>query len=125
MHVFCCLLECGEYYNSSTGNVTSPGYPNNYPNNAECYYEISAPAGERVVLDLQFQDLESRYDKLYIREIVSGSSRPVIYLTGRNYKPRRIISTENILMLVFKSDRNTTRRGFKATYHTIKSGMRF
>ena len=123
MHVFCCLLECGRYYTSPTGNVTSPGYPNNYPNNAECYYEIKAPVGHRIVLDLEFHDLEYRYDFLDIRQIVSGSNTRVIRLTHRHYNPRRITSAENILMLVFTSDGSRTKRGFKATYHTIRSGM--
>ena len=118
------FLECGGYYTSLSGNVTSPGFPNNYPNNANCYYEISVPADRRIVFELQFHDLEYRYDRLQIRQMVSRSNNLVIELTATNNNLRRIISAENILMLVFTSDANRSKRGFSANYYTIKSGIR-
>ena len=38
--------------NTTHGNITSPNYPNNYPANVDCQWEIHAHYGEAVVLTL-------------------------------------------------------------------------
>ena len=52
--------ECGDGgYNSSYGGIiTSPSYPGNYPNNADCIYTISQPTGTVILLNFLSMDIE-------------------------------------------------------------------
>ena len=114
-----CVLACGGFFTSLNGNFASPGFPNNYPNNARCTYEIYVSIVRRIVLELQFYDFETDYDRLVIRQMVSGSNREVATLSGTRNSPIQYISTENRFMLMFTSDYSVTMRGFTATYRTF------
>ena len=116
------ILACGGFFTSLNGSFTSPGFPNNYPNNARCTYEIRVPSHRRIVLELQFYDLESGYDVLKIKQMVSGSNNEVATLTGTRNSRIQYTSAENRFTLLFTSDRSVTRRGFSANYYTIPSG---
>ena len=48
--------ECGGGYYSGNGTITSPNYPENYPNGSECIYTIYQPIG--TVIQLNFLDIE-------------------------------------------------------------------
>ena len=53
--------------NTTHGNITSPNYPNYYPANVDCQWEIHAHYGEAVVLTLH--DIKTEYgygEKLYV-----------------------------------------------------------
>lgn len=39
------LAGCGGTLFDNSGLLTSPGYPNNYPNNTHCEWTITAPSG--------------------------------------------------------------------------------
>ena len=43
---------------STRGNITTPNYPNNYPSNADCHWEIQAQDEEAVVLRLHSMKIE-------------------------------------------------------------------
>ena len=40
--------DCGEQLSGPSGSFHSPGYPNNYPDNAECFWGIDCDKGETV-----------------------------------------------------------------------------
>ncbi len=46
--VFVCVAACGETLQESTGNFSSPGYPNGYPSYTHCVWRISVTPGEKV-----------------------------------------------------------------------------
>jgi len=48
---FCFFTGCGRVVNNT---LTSPGYPNNYPFNMDCVYNVSVPNG--MALKITFQD---------------------------------------------------------------------
>ena len=56
--------------------ITSPRFPNNYPNNVRCQWTLSAPAGERIsvrVVDIFMEQSEGcRNDKLSVMDVVNG-----------------------------------------------------
>ena len=64
---------CGGQIYSSTGIITSPNYPGNYPNNRECVWTIIADTGTLVQLNVTNFSLESGtscpYDALEIRYV--------------------------------------------------------
>ena len=47
--VFC---QCGGHLTGESGEFKSPNFPENYPDNAECTWEITVPEGKTV--DLEF-----------------------------------------------------------------------
>lgn len=48
MCFFWIVEECGENLQDSTGNFSSPGFPNGYSAYAHCVWRISVTPGEKV-----------------------------------------------------------------------------
>ena len=46
--------NCGGRLTGEYGEFTSPNYPNDYPKNAECTWEITVPKGNKVHLVFQY-----------------------------------------------------------------------
>jgi len=40
VYLLALLTECGAVYNTTEGTIYSPGYPDYYPNNLNCTYDI-------------------------------------------------------------------------------------
>ena len=51
-------LVCGGQLSGPTGKIQSPKYPNNYPNNADCFWTIDCAKGESVKMEFTNFDLE-------------------------------------------------------------------
>ena len=66
------INHCGAEYHARTepANITSPGYPENYPINVECATTIYADQGQVIELDFEFLDIEDdstcNYDYLEV-----------------------------------------------------------
>ncbi|XP_072033776.1 uncharacterized protein [Amphiura filiformis] len=108
----------------SSGRITSPGYPENYPINRVCQWTLSVPQGYILVLDFDFIDIETNepgtqcFDFI---EVYDGpiASRDVARLTLCGSRdPDPFTSTGNNLFIRFTSDFSVTRRGFRAVYRT-------
>ena len=104
------------------GTITSPGYPNNYPNNARCTYDIRARRGMKIQLTFHFIDLESDHDELQLIQMEPGSKNIVTEVSGTENTERRYTSARNRFTLLFTSDSRITKGGFRARYHFIPSG---
>ena len=52
--------NCGDggYFSTNGGIITSPSYPDNYPNNANCLYTISQPIGTVILLKFHIWDID-------------------------------------------------------------------
>ncbi|XP_029444624.1 cubilin [Rhinatrema bivittatum] len=117
-------LACGGniYVSDSnpTGYVTSPNYPNNYPQSSDCIWTITVPNGEAVQLNFTDQfEIESspncNSSYLELRDGANSNAMVIARLCG-NGLPRVQKSTGTILYLRFRSDSGTTRIGFNVTY---------
>ncbi|XP_070403552.1 CUB and sushi domain-containing protein 3 isoform X11 [Nothobranchius furzeri] len=107
---------CGGTVRGGSGVVTSPGYPGNYGNQADCTWILLAEPGDTIsVIFTDFQT-EEKYDYLE----VEGSEPPTIWLSGSNV-PSPIVSNKNWLRLHFVSDSNHRYRGFTAHYQVKRS----
>uniref|UniRef100_A0A3B3ZK64 Uncharacterized protein n=2 Tax=Periophthalmus magnuspinnatus TaxID=409849 RepID=A0A3B3ZK64_9GOBI len=107
---------CGGTVGGGSGVVTSPGYPNNYGNQADCTWILLAEPGDTIsVIFTDFQT-EEKYDYLE----VEGSEPPTIWLSGSNI-PSPIVSNKNWLRLHFVTDGNHRYRGFSAHYQVKRS----
>ncbi|XP_067355851.1 CUB and sushi domain-containing protein 3 isoform X6 [Channa argus] len=107
---------CGGTVRGGSGVVTSPGYPGNYGNQADCTWILLAEPGDTIsVIFTDFQT-EEKYDYLE----VEGSEPPTIWLSGSNV-PSPIVSNKNWLRLRFVTDSNHRYRGFSAHYQVKRS----
>ncbi|XP_067840108.1 CUB and sushi domain-containing protein 1-like [Heptranchias perlo] len=108
--------DCGGTLRGTSGMISSPHFPSEYTNNADCTWTILAEPGDTIALIFSDFQLEDGYDILEI----SGTEAPTIWLTGLNL-PSPVISSKNWLRLHFTSDSNHRRRGFNAQYQVKKA----
>ncbi|KAM4640525.1 CUB domain-containing protein 2 [Discoglossus pictus] len=110
---------CGGVLTGLSGVLTSPEYPDSYPNNAECHWLIQAAPHSRVRLvftDFQMENNEEcNFDYVAVFDGSTGESHHVHHYCG-GAKPPDTTSSSNELRVVFKSDFNIGGRGFKAHY---------
>lgn len=113
----------GNCNTGDSGEVTSPGYPNNHDNNLfdETLIEVSANS----MVELTFVDFDveasrdgnCRFD--YVEVLDSDGSR--LLKTCGDRLPDQLISSGNSLKVIFKSDHSVTKKGFRATWKKISS----
>ncbi|KAM5163755.1 CUB and sushi domain-containing protein 1 [Mantella aurantiaca] len=108
--------SCGGTLRGTSGIITSPHFPSEYENNADCTWTILAEPGDTIALVFTDFQLEEGYDFLEI----SGTEAPSIWLTGMNL-PSPVISNKNWLRLHFTSDSNHRRKGFNAQFQVKKA----
>ncbi|GFT85026.1 protocadherin Fat 1 [Nephila pilipes] len=95
--------------------LTSPGFPGNYPDNIKCHYHITAPKGQKIVL--QFSDFvleESQsceYDILTVTEEDRRWYRCGDWET--KIKLLRYVSHKHSVNMIFTTDYSHSFKGFK------------
>ncbi|KAJ8359904.1 hypothetical protein SKAU_G00164290 [Synaphobranchus kaupii] len=67
---------CGGTLRGTTGTITSPHFPSEYENNADCTWSILAEPGDTIALIFADFQLEDRYDFLEI----SGTEAPSVWI---------------------------------------------
>ncbi|XP_027132680.1 cubilin, partial [Larimichthys crocea] len=106
--------------NNPPGYITSPNYPQNYPQNIDCIWVISVPNGEAVQIDFEdefyIEPADSCvHDYLELRD-GSTSNAGLISLLCGNTRPSTQHSTSSSMLLRFRTDNSVTHKGFKAKY---------
>ncbi|XP_040824205.1 cubilin [Ochotona curzoniae] len=118
---------CIEDYTEESGTLTSPNFPNNYPNNLNCIYRITVETGKQISLHFTNFSLEESYfgacvgDFVEIRDGGYENSPLLGEYCGSNLPPR-IISHSNKLWLRFKSDMLFSESGFSAHWDGSSTG---
>ncbi|XP_048223975.1 LOW QUALITY PROTEIN: cubilin [Perognathus longimembris pacificus] len=118
---------CGGELSGARGTFTSPGYPQNYPNNKECIWYITTEPGTHIQVTIHDIDLEShencQYDAL---EIYGGpdfhSPRITQLCDQRSTSPRQVVSSGNKLAILFRADFHATGKGFNASWQAVPGG---
>ena len=123
----------------ATGSVTSPNYPNNYPNNLEKTETIQAKKGLILLLKFTAFDIAEshstcRYDHLTVTDgdgtilmekSCGSSSAGNRVMGGQNMTfdlPTVIESTSNIVELYFRTDGSGTRSGWSVSWSAVTPG---
>ncbi|XP_019639002.1 PREDICTED: bone morphogenetic protein 1-like [Branchiostoma belcheri] len=107
---------CGERLDDNFGTVTSPNYPQNYPNNQYCTWTIPHTQYPVTVKFIDFELEEGgffsscSYDHL---EIFDGRTS-LGKFCGTDAPA--VLTTTNGVRINFKSDSSVGQRGFKFTY---------
>ena len=110
---------CGGNYTSAGGSLTTPNYPDSYPMNAECVWEIQVSPGNGVILSFSEFDLESsencNEDYLEVRENTGIGKLLGVFCSQTPVT----ITANSTLWIKFKSNGVGTASGFKANYFLV------
>uniref|UniRef100_A0AAZ3NYA2 CUB and Sushi multiple domains 3a n=1 Tax=Oncorhynchus tshawytscha TaxID=74940 RepID=A0AAZ3NYA2_ONCTS len=106
---------CGDTLRGSSGIISSPNFPSEYYNSADCTWTILADPGDTISIIFTDFQTEEKYDYLE----VEGSEPPTIWVSGMNV-PSPIVSNKNWLRLHFVTDSNHRYRGFRRSFLTTK-----
>ncbi|XP_001377380.2 cubilin [Monodelphis domestica] len=113
-------IPCGGRFNSSFNIIRSPGYPqSNYPNNMDCSYLITVRNDK--VIELKFSDFTVALSTFCSQDYFAvydgpNTSAPLLGKFCGSQLPPNIKSTDNSLLLVFKTDVFETAKGWKLSF---------
>ena len=105
--------------------LQSPLYPEEYKNFSDCEYDITAPDGDVLQIQIDHFDIEQSSGCLYdYFTIQDGTTSPIQYveiggmkkLCGKLQDPMSVESQTNFAKIVFKSDAHVTGPGWSLTF---------
>ena len=109
---------------SFPGVVTSPNYPDKYPNDLQNTTTIEVEKGMIIALKFTAYDVEpSRstslcyYDHLTIKD---GDESTLMEKTCGNTLPKGLVSKSNVVKLNFKTDQSVAESGWSVTWSAEK-----
>ncbi|CAM5168374.1 unnamed protein product [Natator depressus] len=111
---------CGGVLQYSSGTFQSPFYPGNYPNNADCVWEIEAVSNYRITLsfrDISTEGGRCQYDYIEIYDGPLYTSPLLGKICSGSYLT--YTSSSNLMTVRFHSNSIITNRGFRAAYYTV------
>ncbi|KAF3858008.1 hypothetical protein F7725_011209 [Dissostichus mawsoni] len=112
---------CGGVLTGLSGVISSPGYPLEYSNNADCSWAIhvsNTSVVTLVFLDFQLENNEGcNFDFVALFDGPTVTHHHLGKYCGAD-RPPIIVTTSNHLLVLFKSDFNIGGRGFKAYYYS-------
>lgn len=120
-------MICGGVFRAESGNISSPNYPNFYSHESNCEYDIIAPEGKAIKLDILDFDIEARVNCLndYLEIVdfaITGNETKSNRYCGTKKPEKSFISLLNHLQILFVSDDSVHGRGFAANYSFIYIG---
>ncbi|XP_034008391.1 deleted in malignant brain tumors 1 protein-like isoform X2 [Trematomus bernacchii] len=106
----------GSLYGS--GSFSSPNHPNNYHDNANCVWQLSAAHDQRIFLSFDYLQLENCCDCDYINvyDGPSVNSRFLGKVCNDSRQQSTFYSTSNYMTVVFRTDGSVVGRGFNADF---------
>ncbi|XP_023335557.1 cubilin [Eurytemora carolleeae] len=115
------LPVCGGLFTGlSHGSIKSPGYPGQYPHNADCTWTISVEPGKRIQFHFATLSIETHstceMDKL---EISEGDAGHVIGQYCNSTLPPPITSSGSEVSVRFTSDASLSDNGFLITWSAV------
>ncbi|XP_063070230.1 tumor necrosis factor-inducible gene 6 protein [Engraulis encrasicolus] len=114
--------ECGGVHTDPQKVLSSPGYPNEYPDEQICYWHIRVRYGQKVHMRFLDFDIEDDTACLSDHLEIYDSYDDVSGFAGRfcgDELPEDFISTGNVMTLKFLSDSSVTAGGFQLEYTAV------
>uniref|UniRef100_A0A8C0WFD5 Enteropeptidase n=1 Tax=Castor canadensis TaxID=51338 RepID=A0A8C0WFD5_CASCN len=111
--------DCGGPFELWEPNTTfnSPNFPNSYPNQAFCVWNLNAQNGQNIHLHFQEFDLENVEDVVEIRDGGEDDSLILAVYTGSG-PVEDVFSVTNRMSVLFITDTSVAGGGFKANFTT-------
>ncbi|MBZ3876459.1 Complement C1s subcomponent [Sciurus carolinensis] len=118
-----CGVNCsGDVFTTLTGEIASPNYPNPYPENSRCEYQIQLEEGFQVVVTVRREDFDVEPADS------EGNCHDSLVFVARNQQfgpycgngfpgPLTIETRSNILDIIFQTDLTGQKKGWKLRYH--------
>ncbi|XP_052437102.1 deleted in malignant brain tumors 1 protein isoform X2 [Carassius gibelio] len=114
-----CAQSCGGQMTNRRGDLSSPRYPNNYPDNSQCTWTIRSTGRRTVSLTFNSVSLETCCD--YIKVYDGPSTHHPLLGEIREYRSQSFKSSSNDLTVYFYSDGSSTSKGFHANWVFVDS----
>ncbi|XP_029281787.1 LOW QUALITY PROTEIN: CUB and sushi domain-containing protein 1-like [Cottoperca gobio] len=114
-----CEAPCGGHLTAPTGVLLSPGWPSFYKDSLNCQWVIEAQPDHAVKIHFDRFQTEVNYDTLEVRDGLSTSS-PLIGEYHGTQAPHFLISTSNVMFLLFTTDNSRSAAGFSIRYESVK-----
>ncbi|XP_029416571.1 putative DMBT1-like protein [Nannospalax galili] len=113
--------SCGGVISSLSGSFSSPQYPENYPTDIQCVWEIHVDKKSRIELMIPNLNLEDILGCPYDSVEIFDGPRIASLSMGKFCAPSAIVffSSSDILTVVFHSDYMITNTGFYALFNAI------
>ena len=100
----------------SSGEITSPEYPSNYPDNSNVAHIIEVTEGLKIELEILNFDLEHQSLCYYdFCQVLDTDGKEIGKFCGTKVPPT-IISSGSKMSVIFQSDKDINHKGFKATW---------
>ncbi|XP_048417522.2 cubilin isoform X2 [Stegostoma tigrinum] len=119
---------CGGELLGPKGRFSSPGYPDPYPHNQECIWVIHGDSGSSIELTIHEFDVEYHQTCNFdVLEVYGGPDITSVRLaqlcrTRPPNNPLVVSSTGNYITVRFKTNSNSSAKGFNATWKQIAGG---
>ncbi|XP_036907015.1 deleted in malignant brain tumors 1 protein-like [Sturnira hondurensis] len=116
--------SCGGVISGLSGSFSTPRYPENYPTDIQCVWEIHVDKKFRIRLQIPSLSLESipgcHYDSV---EIFDGPRIAALSM-GKFCAAAALafLSSSDIMTVVFRSDAMVTSAGFRAVFIAVPQG---
>lgn len=119
------ISGCGGYISHPMYPTHHPGFPDRYPNNAECIWYIQEDSSHSINItftdrfDIQISD-NCKKDYIIIEEMYAGTWITLARLCGV-HSPKSIKTRSNIARITFRSDSSINADGFTFHYNAVCS----
>ena len=122
------FLGCNESLSGTSGTFHSPNHPKKYPDGQYCSWRITVASTHNIRLTFTNFGIQSENntDALYVYdgENITGEVLGVFF--GGHSPPKEgVYSSSNHMLVIFKSDNNTSYAGFRAYYNAFNSLGKF
>ncbi|XP_068206241.1 LOW QUALITY PROTEIN: cubilin-like, partial [Palaemon carinicauda] len=117
---------CGGHYHTSSGVISSPNYPHNYPNSRTCEWTITVGRGRQIRLifnEVEIEESENCYfDALEIRNGGTATSPLLTSICSKNKTVPEMFSHHHQLYIKFRTDNSANERGFQISWDSATTG---
>ena len=99
--------------------INSPNYPNDYPTETTCMWQLQVPMGRFIKLHFEDFETERYHDVLSIYDVVEEnlvSDETLLETLSGEDTPDHIELHENKIRLLFVTDSGVTKKGFRIRY---------
>uniref|UniRef100_A0A0B7AT12 Uncharacterized protein n=1 Tax=Arion vulgaris TaxID=1028688 RepID=A0A0B7AT12_9EUPU len=111
---------CGEFLDVGNGVIESPLFPDPYPPQADCSWQLVAQSGHRIRLTSEYFSIEHQpeclWDYLAISDGASGEFGQAVYCGSEELN---FLSESNVTNIYFHSDVSGYDVGFRIFYEAI------
>lgn len=119
---YCYYTGCKKTLTSTNGTFHSPNYPRKYPNGQYCSWTITVNSTQQILLIFTEFRLQNKIntDELYVYDGKDSKGEVLGVFYGGHPPPEKgMYSSSKHMFIIFKSDKNNSYTGFKASYFGV------